>query len=180
MENNKKGFTTITLIFMIFAGFALIFILGIQIYAFDLVDDSLSDIDIQLGNISFNETYEQMLQPGIIAMKTTMPRTIGIGTLLGMVIVMVIIGYKSKKIDSLWITLDILIIIIAEIISVVVRDSFTTFINSSPEFLAIFSNEIPLASKFILNLPIIVPTVGVLIIVATYFITKEPEQDVFR
>lgn len=177
MELKKKGIATLPLLLSIFFGLVLMVILGIGVLSFDLVDDSFSQIEGSIGNQSINETYAATLQKGVIAAKTTAPRIISIGTLLGMVLVMMFVGYSTRKIGQVWLLLDIFILIAAEILVVAVRDSFVVFINSSPEFLAIFSGSVLSAgSKYILNAPVIIPIVWALVVVSTYFVTPKKEE----
>lgn len=176
MDSNKKGFTTLMLMVFIFVGFVLLIVLGVVVYGFDMVESTFSLLDFSLGNVSFNETYNATLRPGITAMRTTVPVLISTVVLLGMVLVMMIVGYSMRKIDKLWILLDIALVIVAEILAVSISSSFTTFINSSPEMLAIFSNTLSAGSRYILNLPIIIPIVGALVMLTTYLSTTKKEE----
>ncbi len=176
MGLNKKGYTTLSLFFVIFMGFGLLIILGMFIFGLDLVDESASQITGQLGNVSLNGTYQEIMQPAIITAKTTMPKIISMGVLLGTILSLLIVSFNIKRLGLSWMILDLGIIISAEIIAVTIRDSFVSFMNSSPQFLEIFRTDLAFASKFILNLPTLIPTIGILIMVATYFMTKEKEE----
>lgn len=174
---NKRGFTTLTLLGVIFISFVVMVILGVMIYGASIVDNSFSLIEIDFGNnITFSEVYAETLQPGLTAAKTTMPTTMSTGILLGMILCMMIVAYNTKRIGRLWLVLDIAIIIIAEMAAVLVISSFTTFINSSPELLQIFSTTLSTGSKYILNLHIIVPTIGVIVMIVTHIIGKTKEE----
>lgn len=180
---NKRGFITLTLIGVIFISLVLMVILGVTIYGFTIADNAFSQIEIDFGNnITFNDTYSETLQPGITSIKTTVPQTISIGILLGMILCMMIVAFSAKRVGRLWIMLDIVVIIIAELGAVAIISSFTSFINSNPVYLQIFSTTLSVGSKFILNLHIIVPTVGVLVMLATYVTNireKEGEEREF-
>lgn len=176
MPINKKGFITSGIILLLFLGITLMMILGVSVLVFDEVDAGFSAINFQLGNISFNETYETSLGVGIDAMRTTFPKIVSLGTLLGMILVLMIIGYLSPKIGRLWILLDFFVIILAEIVAVVVSSSFENFINSSPEFLAIYSTTLSGGSQFILLLPFTVPIIGGLVMLATYILIRNFDQ----
>jgi len=176
MDLNKKGVTTVMLIVFVFVGLILLVVLGIGVYGFNLVDDTFSQIDFNISNTSFQETYNQTLQPGIEAMTTTVPVLISTGVLLGFILVMMIAGYSVKRINKLWILLDVFIIIVAEVIAVIISSSFRTFMNSSPELLSIFSNTLSAGSRYVLNLPIIVPILGGLVMLMTYLTVKEKED----
>ena len=174
---NKRGFTTLTLIGVIFISLVMMIILGVVIQGFSVADSVFSQIDFNITeNISFNETYQETLGPGLTAVTTTVPQLISTGILLGMILCMMIVAYSTERKNSLWLMLDIAIIIVAEMGAVLVKDSFTSFINSSPEMLEIFSTTLSVGSKYILNLPIIVPVLGVLVMIVTQIIGKKKEE----
>lgn len=169
---NKKGFATINLLVMVFFGLMLLIIMGIMVFTFSLVDDQMNTINFTIGNTSFNEAYTQTLGQGINSMKIQVPQTISLGVLFGMIIVLLLIGYFMINLDPLWIILDIAVIIGAEIAAVAVSGAFRDFIDSSPEFLDIYSTTLQAPATFILNLPAIIPVVGVLIMGTTYIFSK--------
>ena len=65
-------------------------------------------------------------------------------------------------------------------IAVIIKAAFIIFMNLSPEFLTIYRDVLPLGAKFILNFPVIIPVLGVVIMGATYFITKDREEEEIR
>ncbi len=172
MRTNKRGYTTLSLIIIIILAMVLVMVIGVGVYVFDIVDQSFNQIDFTIGNVSFNETYQTSLGLGINTMQTTFPQIVSLGTLLGMVVVMVIIGFLSPKIGRLWIVFDFLVLIGAEMIAVVVSSSFESFINSSPEFLVIYSTTLSAPSTFILTLPVTLPAIGALIMISTYILNR--------
>jgi len=174
---NKKGVTTLTLIFIIMAALFIMIFLGAFSFSMGLVDDSMSSLTGEIGNTSIEETYQTIMQPGVLTLKTTFPQIISTGVLLGMILVMMIIGYSTKKFKQIWIMLDILVLIVAEILAVLVRRIFINFMNITPEFLEVFRDVLPGGAKFVLNLPLITPIAGVLTMVATYMITKDKEEE---
>ena len=174
--NNKKGVTTLALIFVIIFSLILVGLFIIGSYTFGLVDDSLTQIEVSIGNDSFQTVYQDTLQLGIKAMETTVPQIASIAILLGMIIVMLIIGYSTKKMGRLWMLVDIGVLIIAEILAVIVTSNFSEYVSSNPAFITIVRDTIPLAAKFILNLPILVPTIGIIIMITTHLMTKEKEE----
>jgi hypothetical protein len=176
VSKNKKGFSTLMLFVFVIVGIVLLVLLGVVVYSFNLVDDSFSMINFTIGNSSFQDVYNQTLQIGVTSLNTTMPALISTAVLLGMVLVMMLVGYNMAKISRLWMLLDIALIIGAEILAVAISDSFTTFINSSPEMLAIFSTTLSPSARYIINLPIIVPVVGALIMLTTYLTTTKKEE----
>ncbi len=171
-RQNKKAYITLGIILLLIMGLVMMMVVGVSVFVFDQVDAGFSEINFQLGNVSFNETYDSSLGFGLATMKTTFPKIVSLGTLLGMIIVLIMIGYFSPKIGRLWIALDFFVIIVAEMIAVVVSESFESFINSSPEFLAIYSTTLSGGSTFILTLPITVPMIGGLVMLATYILNK--------
>lgn len=177
MIKNKKGVTTLALIGILILAFFIMVFLGGLSFGMGLVDDSMSGLEGDIGNTSLEETYAEILQPGVLAMKTTFPQIISTGVLLGMIIAMLIVGYKRKKQSQIWIMLDVLILIVAEVLAVLIKTLFTDFMNITPEFLAVYRDILPGGAKFILNLPAITPIIGIVIIIATYIITKDKEED---
>lgn len=165
------------LIVMAMLAIMLVIILGIMVYGFDLVNTSFNSIDFTIGNTSFNESYQQTLSQGVSAMRITVPRTVGLGVLFGMIIVMFLIGYFAPKIDPLWILLDIFVLIFCEIIVFIGSQSLSNLINSSPKFLEIYgSGSLYEAATFVLNLPVYLPIIGVLVMVATYIMNKNQNK----
>lgn len=177
LKKDKRGITSLGILFIIVFALLALVIIGVLTYAMGIADSLFSQIDGTIGNTSINETYQETLGVGINAMKTTFPTILSIAILLGMVLVLVFIAYKNKKTGRLWILFDIIIIIIAEILAVLVKQGFTSYINLSPEMLAVFRDTLTGASKFMFNLPIIIPTVGALVMLLTHFITKEKEEE---
>lgn len=170
---NKKGITSFALIGFIFM--CLMVLIGIASLSFGMgeLDTAMSSIGGKVGVMDFNETYNEFMKPGVIAAKTTVPRNIGIGTLLGMVIMLMIFGWAAPAISQIWILLDILVIIVSEILAVYIKDSFVLFMNSTPQITSILQNELASSSAFVLSLPLIVPTVGVLLMVITHMRVKK-------
>lgn len=177
MVLNKKGYTTISLVLLIIFALVLMIILVATSWGFSLVDDSLSQLDFNVtGNTTFNGTYQTTLRPGIIAMETTVPVIISSGVLLGMVLSLMLVGYNMKKISRLWVLLDIAFIILATAVASLVSSNYTTFINSDSAILIVAGTTLSAGSKYIVNLPLIIPIVGVLVMLATHLITREKEE----
>ncbi len=178
MVANKRGFTTVTLIVLIFTCLVLMGILGITTWTANLVDESFSGIDdFNIGNQSFQGVYNETLKPGLDVVSTTMPQIISMGTMLGMVILMMLIGYFSAEIGRMWLMIDIAFMIIAEAIASAVSSGFVSYMNSTPELLAIYSNTLSEGAAFVINLPIIIPPIGMLIMLATYIKVKKNRRD---
>lgn len=174
---NKKGASTFGIIMLIMTGFFLLVFLIILSYGMGTVDDSFSKLSGSIGNVSINGTYEQLMQPGVVAVQTTVPQVISTGVLLGMVILMVIVGYNKKKVKKVWAVVDLVILILCEALAVVIKLSFESFLASNEAFTAIARDVLPGGAKFILNMPILVPIIGGVIMLATYMVTPDKQEE---
>ncbi len=169
---NKRGQLTLMLLFFVVAALLLMLVLGLSSWTFGIVDDQFRSIDFELGNISWQETYNATLGRGLSAASTTVPQLASIGLLFGMIMVMMFVGYYSGTRNKLWILLDIGIIIVAMVLASFAASSFLELMNITPELLDVYSITLSPGSKFILNLPVIVPIVGVLIMIMTNIVNK--------
>jgi len=184
MELNKKGLgfaPTIMLIVFIFLTFIGVIIIGVLFFGFEQIDQLLSGIDFNLTNPSginqsFNQTYQETLGIGIAATLNSLSN-LALGLILGMIAVMMIMGFALRS-NRLWLVLDIIIIVAAFIGAVYISNSFDTFINSDAQFLDIFSNELQRPSTFLLNLPIYIAIIGVLVMIITYAATRRRGEPV--
>ncbi len=175
---NKKGLTTLGLIVIIFISFILLVSLGVVSWAISLADDQISSLDFLIGNQSFNDTYQQIMKPSMDVLSVNGPKIISIATMIGMVLVLIFVAMKSPKKSRLWILVDIFIIIISVMIAVAIKTSFEdSILNLTPELFEIFTTTLAEGSKWILNLPTIVGTLGALIIIATYVLKREDEEE---
>lgn len=171
---NKRGLTSLMVVFFIFIIFFVVLFLGIQAFWATKVNDAFSVIDFQIGNVSFNETYNKTMAPGLDAIIDNSD-TSGIILIFGMIVVMLIIGFKFST-SRLWIILDIFVIAVAFAVAVYLSRAFNTFINSSPELLALFSTTLQTSSTLMLNLPFIIIIAGSLIMIVTYGILRKKEE----
>ncbi len=177
MRNNKKGLATFGLILVIIVALILMIFIVMLSFAMGTADQVLSQLNGTIGNTSIAETYQNTLKGGIVAMETTVPQIISTGVLLGMILGMLIVGFNIKKIHQIWMAVDIVIIIIAEALASLVTTNFIVYISSNEAFTEIARYTLPQAAKFVLNLPILVPTIGVVVMLVTYFTTKAKEED---
>ncbi len=177
MVANKKGFTTLTLIVLIFTSLSVMGILGVVVWTAGLADESFSSLDVQIGDQSFQEVYNETLKPGLETAKTTLPKIISMGVLLGMVILMMLVGYFSSEIGRMWILVDIAFLIIAEAVASSVSSGFVDLINSDPTLLEIYSDTLTEGASFVINLPTIIPVMGMLIMLATYIKVRRKKKD---
>lgn len=174
---NKKGYSTIGIIAIIFVALFVVMMAILLSYGTGQVDQTLSSIDFNIGNFSFNDTYQSQMHDGLNSVKTTVPQIFSIGILLGMFIVMLLVGYNMPKTNKAWILLDILILIICEGLAVIVVSSFESYLNSNGVFIDISRDILSQPAKFILNLPIIVPIFGGLLILSTYMLSREKKEE---
>ncbi|KKN21508.1 hypothetical protein LCGC14_0924730 [marine sediment metagenome] len=177
MRNDKRGLTTFGLILVVIVALILMIFIVMLSFAMGTADQVLSQLNGTIGNTSIAETYQDTLKGGIVAMETTVPQIVSTGVLLGMILAMLIVGFNVKKIHQIWMAVDIVIIIIAEALASLVTTNFIVYISSNEAFTAIARDTLPQAAKFILNLPILVPTIGVVVMLITYFTTKEKEEE---
>ena len=164
---NKKGTSIVWGLVIIFVSLLLAIFLGIAVYSFNLVNSILSqDVDIgqvNLKNVS-DSTFGQ-INTGML----NNADTIGIILLLGMCLLMIINGYYlGSKNPKLFFVIDIFLLALFFIPSIYVSQVYETFINSSTVFQDTFINTIPKVSKFILNLPQIIASVGVITMILSY------------
>jgi hypothetical protein len=172
MKKNKRGQITFMLIFFVIASLITMIVLGLSSWTFGIVDEQLRSMDFELGNISWNETYNETLGLGLGAASTTSPQLISIGLLFGMILTMMFVGYYAGAKDKMWILLDIGILIVVEILAGISVSSFYSIMNMTPELLDVYSNTLSAGSKFVINLPIIAPIVGVIIMIMTNIVNK--------
>lgn len=176
----KKGISPVGMvIFFVFATFFVLFVFGVIYYATEKIDESFDGITgLTVGDVDFHTTYQETIQPGFSAILRTLS-TVALGTILGMIVVMLIMGYKLQE-NRLWILFDIFIILVAFIVAVYISQSFDTVISSNGEFFEIYSGQFSLPSRFLLNLPIYIPIIGIFIMLATYATKKRREPNVFE
>lgn len=164
---------TLMLIFFIFFAFFIVVFAGTAFYGLNVFHNAASNLtDITIGNISFEDTYDDTLGAGLETVISTLSK-MSFALVLGMIVVMLIIGFKMPHTNKLWIILDIFIIVVAFIVAVYLTIIFNSFINSDDIFLDIYSTQIQSASTYLLNLPLVITVVGALIMIVTYISRKK-------
>lgn len=163
---NKKAMSVFPLFLFIFGVFFLAIFLGIALFIFNQVND-VFDTDIDVGQVNLKDinadTFGKM-NTGFIDNADL----IGIMLLLVMSVLMILNGYFiGSKYPKLFMVVDILILVFIFITSVYISQVYEIFINST-EILDLYINDIPKTSKFILNLPLIIGTLGALIMIFSY------------
>lgn len=166
MENKKAS--------SVFWGFVLIFVallvaifLGIAAFSFNIINEVLS-IDVDIGQVNLKNVTDStfgQINTGII----NNADTIGIILLFGMCLMMILNGYYvGSKNSKLFFIVDIFLLILFFIPSIYVSQIYEIFINSTSLLQGTYINIIPKVSKFMLNLPTIVGTVGIITMIVSY------------
>jgi len=164
---NKKGTSLVWGLVIVFSSLLIAIFLGITVYSFNLVNDVFSqDVDIGQVNLkSVSDTTFGQINTGIL----NNADTIGIILLLGMCLMMILNGYYiGSKNPKLFFVIDVFLLALFFIPSIYVSQIYETFINSSTVFTDTFINTIPNVSKFMLNLPQIIASVGVITMILSY------------
>ena len=172
---NKKGSNIIQMFIFVFVAFFIAVFLGIALLSFNLIDDAL-DQDVEMGQVNLadiNDLTFGKINLGFVANADT----IGIIILLGMCLLMILNGYFfGSKYPKFFLALDILILVFVFMVSVYLSQVYELFIDSAALF-DLFKDDIPKTSKFILNLPAIIGTLGALIMIVSYSGLKKQEQN---
>ncbi len=176
MAMNKAGKLNALMIFvLIFLGVIAIIIMGIFVYGGNLVEQTFKSIDITIGDQNFTEVYDETLGKGVSAFLSGADNY-GLGLLLGMIILMAIVSFSFSEKQKTWIVLEFVILIVAFVFAVMIQNTYDTIINSSTTFLDIYSVDLIKSSKFILNLPVIIPIVWAFIVILAYGVFKRPRR----
>lgn len=164
---NKKGTSLVWGLVIIFSSLLMAIFLGITVYSFNLVNTVLSE-DVDIGQVNLKTVSEAtfgQINSGLVGNADT----IGIIILLGMCLMMIINGYYiGSKNPKLFFVIDIFLLALFFIPAIYVSQIYETFINSSTVFQSTFIDTIPKVSKFMLNLPEIIASVGVITMILSY------------
>ncbi len=176
LVKGKSGKLNAVMMFvLIMLGFIGIVMIGIFVFGANLVDQTFGSIDVMIGDVNFTEAYDDTLGQGINAFLDNADNY-GLGLLFGMVILIVISSFIFKEKHKLWLVLEFIILIVSFIFAVTIQRAFNTYINLNIEFLNIHSIQLINSSKFILNLPIIIPIVWAFIVILSYGLFKKKEE----
>ena len=165
---NKKGSTLIWGLVIIFVSILVAIGLGLWVFGFNLTNEMIGQ-DIDLGNgVNLKDisdaTFGQ-INTGLIENADM----IGVVLLFGMCLFMMLNGYYlGEKYPKIFIVVDFFLLIMFYIPAAYVSSAYETFINSTEILAPTFINIIPNTSKFVLRLPIITGTVGILTMILTY------------
>ena len=173
---NKKGSAVIDGFVIIFLSLLLAIFLGLAVYGFNIVTETLGqDVDIGQVNLkNVTDTTFGQINTGLI----NNADTIGIIMLLSMIVFMMLNGYfLGSRNPKLFFVVDIFLLALFFIPSIYVAQVYEMFINSSTVFGSTFIDIIPKTSKFILNLPTIVATAGILTMILSYAGIKKGNRE---
>ncbi len=163
----KKGVSTIWGFVIIFVALLFAIFLGVVVYTFNLLTETLGQ-DVDIGQVNLKDVTDTtigQINTGMIANADT----IGILFLLGMCVLMMFNGYYlGSKNPKLFFVIDVFILGLFFIPAIYVSQVYETFINSTTLFENTYINIIPKVSKFMLNLPSIIATVGVITMILSY------------
>ena len=175
---SKRGSSIGWGLVIMFVALVGVILLGVGIYGFNLTNSVLSQ-DIDLGNgVNLKDISEATfgkVNTGLIENGDT----IGIVLLFGMCLFMIVNGYFfGEQYPKLFILIDLVLLVLFFIPASYISSTYETFINI--EILSsTFIDILPKTSKFVLNLPLIMGTVGIITMILTYAGIKKKGQDDF-
>jgi len=161
----KKGSAVINLFGYIFAVFFFLLFFGIALLGYSEIDKAL-DQDIDVGQVNLrdanNDTFGRLTE-GLL----NQGDTIALSVIFGLILLMMLNAFFFGDSIKLWIPVDMLIMIFVFILSVYLSNTYELLINST-SLLDIYIDRLPKASKVMLNLPMIVSTIGAILMIITY------------
>ena len=175
LYQNKKGMTTFQVMGFVFFAFFIVIFLGIYTYGLSIFNTQMIELGEDIGfvgDVNFSQNYNDTVREAIEVQIDTADN-MGVAVLLGMIIIMMVLGFKASHSKRLWIPMDLFIILVAFILSVYLASTFELFINTDPNLFTVYSTTLDDSSTFILNLPIYVPIVGALIMILTYAVPRK-------
>ncbi len=176
---DKRGLSLIGLFIGIFWFVFITIFLGLAVFGFSFVND-VFDQDLEVGQVNLRDVNNDSFGKINDALVTSAD-TIGITLLLGMSVMMILNGfYFGRNTQVVWVVIDIFILVFIFITAVYLSQIYDLFINSSVLFQDVYVDIIPLSSRFVLNLPMIVSTLGSLIMILTYFQTRSREEELIN
>lgn len=174
---NKKGMQLMTLLAAVFIIVFFTVFLGVIVFTVNTTDDAFLTVDLVLNDQNFTEVYQNTTQVAFTQIRNTADNA-GLLLILGMLIVMTLTGYMFRTDKRLWIAADIFLIVVAFVTAVYLLQGFETFVQTSANFTAVYSDDLPETFRLVNNLPILIPIFGIIIMFATYGITRKKEQPV--
>lgn len=173
---NRKGSSVIWGFILIFVSLLAAIFLGLAIFGFNLVNEALSQ-DVEVGQVNLkniSDTTFGAINTGMLANGDT----IGIIMLLGMCVLMILNGYfTGSQNPRMFFVIDIFLLALFFIPAIYVSQVYNTFINSTSLFSDVYINTLPKVSKFVLNLPSIIATTGIITMILSYSRIKKRKED---
>ena len=164
---DKKGSSVGSGLIVIFVSLLFAIFLGMAVFTFNMINSVLS-VDVEIGQVNLKTVSDATfgkLNQGLIVNAGT----IGIIFLLGMCLIMILNGYYiGSKNPKIFFVIDIFILALFFIPSIYVSQVYEILINSTVLFENTFINILPKVSKFMLNLPVIIGSAGVLTMILSY------------
>lgn len=150
----------------IVVGFIMIVVIGLFAYAFNLITDAVGQ-DVLVGQVNLSNATDLTIGKINDAILDKL-NLIGMMILFGMILGMVVNAYFNRsKYPKLFFVLDIIILILAYIISTYVSNAYEIIITTDP-FQSIFQTNLSSASTFLLRLPIYSVIIGIIIMIISY------------
>ena len=172
---NKKGLSTFSLFLYVFVIFFGVIFLGLALFIFNQINDVL-DVDIDVGQFNLRNVTAQTFGK-INAGFADNADTIGVMLVLMMSFIMILNGFiVGSKFPKIFLVVDILILIFVFIVAVYLSQVYEIFINSTT-LLDVYINDIPNTSTFMLNLPLVIGTLGALIMIFSYAGIRKKEYE---
>lgn len=163
---NNKGSAVIQLFGYVFMAFLFLIFFGIALLIFNLTNDAL-DQDVEVGQVNLRDVNDDTFG-ALNSALLNQADLLALMVVLGMVVSMMLTAFFFGDSNKMWIPVDILILVFVFILSVYLSSVYEILINASPELLNIYVDTLPQASRFMLNLPLIVSTLGALLMIVTY------------
>lgn len=176
---NKKGVATKNLFLFIILSFLVIIILGLFLYAYNVITISLLTTNVGgAGAVNLTEATENTIGKINTAMLTH-ANVIAIIFLFAMAFALIFAAYLTRdESPAIFFVVDLLIIIFAYILAIYIANAYEGVLVSLP-FQSIFVENLSMASSFLLALPRITLIIGALIMIVSYAaIPKVKEEEV--
>ncbi len=175
---NKKGIATTNLFLFIVLAFIIIILLGVFMYAYNVITMSLLTTDVDVGAVNLSEATGDTMGQINTAM-LSQGNVIAIIFLFAMAFALIFVEYFTRdKQPSIFIVIDILVILFAYILAVYISNAYERILTSVP-FSSIFISNLSMATSFLLRLPKITLIIGAIIMIVSYAaIPKTKEEEV--
>ena len=167
MIRNRKG-SSVDLGFLIMFNALIISVfLGVSVYVFNLITVNLGQ-DVDVGQTNLQIVTDSTLGQLNLGLASNAD-LIGITLLFGMCFLMIMNGYFIGRNNSkLFFIIDMFLLILFFIPAVYISQVYEILITANTPLSGTFTDVISGTSRFMLNLPIIIGSVGVLTMILSY------------